>query len=49
LDILFLDLDHPYRLLFEPHHSPVPVTEDGGVDWSGVAAVKILGIGDTHE
>jgi len=44
-----LDLDHPYRLLFGPHHSPVPLTADGGVDWPGVAAVKILGIEDTHE
>ena len=44
-----LDLDHPYRLLFTPHHRPVPLTADGGVDWSGVAAVRILGIDDTHE
>jgi proteic killer suppression protein len=46
---LSFDLDHPYRLIFIPNHKPVPSTEDGGMDWRRVAAVKILGIEDTHE
>lgn len=46
---LSLDLDHPYRLIFVPHHSPVPARADGGIDWGRVTAVKILGIEDTHE
>ena len=45
---LSLDLDHPYRLIFIPDHDPVPSTEDGGMDWGRVTAVKILGIEDTH-
>lgn len=43
------DLDHPYRLIFVPDHKPVPSAEDGGMDWSRVTAVKILGVEDTHE
>ncbi len=46
---LSLDLDHPYRLIFIPDHNPVPVTEDGGLDWKRVTAIRILGIEDTHE
>ena len=45
---LSVDLDHPYRLIFVPDHDPVPTHEDGGLDWSQVTAVKILGVEDTH-
>ncbi len=45
---LALDLDGPYRLLFEPAHEPVPKTEDGGLDWGSVTRVKILEIVDYH-
>ena len=46
---LSVDLDHPYRLIFVPEHEPVPEREGGGLDWSKVTAVKILGVEDTHE
>jgi len=46
---LSFDLDHPCRLIFLPNHKPMPSTDDGGLDWSQVTAVKILGIEDTHE
>jgi len=45
---LSVDLDHPYRLIFIPDHDPVPRLDDGGLDWSQVTAVKILGVEDTH-
>ena len=45
---LSLDLDGPYRLIFEPANEPVPRKEDGGLDWSRVTAVRILGVEDTH-
>ena len=45
---LSVDLDHPCRLVFIPDHDPVPMPEDGGLDWSQVTAVKILGVEDTH-
>lgn len=46
---LSLDLDHPYRLLFEPANNPVPKKPDGGLDWTQVTAVRIIGVEDTHE
>ncbi|MHA1569671.1 MAG: type II toxin-antitoxin system RelE/ParE family toxin [Alphaproteobacteria bacterium] len=46
---LSIDLDGPFRLLFEPANDPLPVKADGGLDWSGVTAVRILGVEDTHE
>lgn len=45
---LSVDLDHPYRLIFIPDHDPVPKIDDGGLDWSQVTAIIILGIEDTH-
>ena len=46
---LSVDLDHPYRLIFVPHHEPVLYKPDGGLDWKQVTAITILGIEDTHE
>ncbi|MEN8447729.1 MAG: killer suppression protein [Cyanobacteria bacterium J06555_13] len=44
-----LDLDHPYRLIFESANDPIPRNSDGGIDWSKVTAIRILGVEDTHE
>jgi plasmid maintenance system killer protein len=44
---LSLDLDHPYRLLFRPVGDPGP-GPGGGLDWSAVRAVVVIGIEDTH-
>ena len=44
-----LDLDGPYRLIFEPADNPAPLKEDGGLDWEAVTSVRILGIEDTHD
>jgi proteic killer suppression protein len=44
-----VDLDHPYRLIFVPDHHPIPKKSDGGLDWSLVTAIKIIGVEDTHE
>jgi proteic killer suppression protein len=46
---LSLDLVHPYRLIFEPANDPIPKKPDGGIDWTQVTAIRILGIDDTHE
>lgn len=46
---LSLDLDHPYRLIFEPVNEPVPRKADGGLDWTAITAVIIIGVEDTHE
>ncbi len=44
-----LDLDHPYRLIFETANDPIPRKTDGGLDWTAITAVVIIGVEDTHE
>jgi proteic killer suppression protein len=46
---LSVDLDHPYRLIFIPDHDPISRREDGGLDWSQITTIKILGVEDTHD
>jgi len=46
---LSLDLDHPYRLIFESAINPIPKKIDGGIDWTQITAVRIIGVDDTHE
>ena len=46
---LALYLDHPYRRVFEPAHDPVPCKADGGLDWTAVTAVLIIGVEDYHD
>jgi plasmid maintenance system killer protein len=43
-----LDLIHPQRLIFTPS-GDVPMNSGGGLDWSKLKAIKIIGIEDTHE
>lgn len=45
---LSLNLDGPFRLILRPAHEPLPLRPDGGLDWSAVTAVEIVGIEDTH-
>ncbi len=46
---LAVDLDHPYRLIFEIANEPLPVKPDGGLDWFNATAIRILTIEDYHE
>lgn len=46
---LSVDLDGPYRLIFRPMHNPIPMKTDGGLDWTNVRAIEVLGVVDTHE
>lgn len=46
---LSMDLDHPWRLIFCPDHDPLPRRQEGGLDWSGVTAIRILAVEDTHD
>ena len=43
-----VDLVHPYRLVFEANHEPVPRKDDGGLDAEQVTAIKILDVVDYH-
>ena len=45
---LSMDLDGPYRLIFEPADVPLPLKPDGGLNWSRITAVRILEVVDTH-
>lgn len=45
---LSLDLEHPYCLIFKPGNDPIPLKEDGGLDWAGVTIVIVIGVEDTH-
>lgn len=45
---LSVDLEHPYRLIFEPDHSPLPRRKDGGLDWESVTKVMVIEVVDTH-
>lgn len=43
-----VDLVHPFRLVFEPNHDPMPRTENGGIDTGRVTAITILEVVDYH-
>lgn len=45
---LSLDLDGPYRLIIKPLNIPTPIRPEGGLDWSQVTAIKIIGVDNTH-
>ncbi|MEA4905621.1 MAG: type II toxin-antitoxin system RelE/ParE family toxin [Petrimonas sp.] len=42
------DLDHPYRLIFEPHEQPIPTDKDGKYIWIEIKGVEIIEIKDYH-
>ena len=42
------DLDHPYRLIFEPHENPIPTNESGQYIWIEIKGVEIIEIVDYH-
>ncbi len=46
---LAVNLDQPYRLVFEPYNDPLPRKPDGGLDWAQVTAVRILEITNYHD
>ena len=43
-----VDVKHSRRLLIMSDHEETPRKRDGGLDWTRVTKVKILGIVDTH-
>lgn len=45
---LALSLPDGKSLIFEPAANPAPTKPDGGVDWRGVQAIRILEITDYH-
>ena len=41
-------LVHPYRLIFEPDHDPLPRRKDGGIDLRRVTAITVMEVIDYH-
>ena len=42
------DLDHPYRLIFEPHEKPIPTDEYGKYIWLEIKEIEVVEIVDYH-
>lgn len=43
-----VDLNHPFRLVFEPAGDPLPVKGNGSTDISAVTVIRILRVEDYH-
>ncbi len=44
-----VDLDGPFRLLFDADNDPLPTLSNGGLDISQVDEVVIVAVEDTHD
>lgn len=42
------DLDHPYRLIFQPHEDPIPEDANGRYIWIEITGVEIIEITNYH-
>ena len=42
------DLDHPYKLIIQPHEDPIPLDENGKYIWIEIKGVEILEITNYH-
>lgn len=45
---LAVDISGNYRMIFEPIHDPIPIKEDGGLNWEEVTKIQINAIKDYH-
>lgn len=43
-----VDIKHPYRLVFEPNHNPLPRKADGGLDLKQITSITIIDVEDYH-
>src|SRR5690554_1424473 len=46
--LLAVDVTVNHRIIFTPHHDPMPVKEDGGLDWPSVTKITIVAIGEDY-
>lgn len=42
------DLDQPYRLIFEPHETPIPTDESGRYVWLEIKGIEVIEIVNYH-
>jgi len=45
---LAIDLDGPFRLIFEVADEPVPRRPEGGLEWTAVRSIRVLRVEDYH-
>lgn len=45
---LAVDISANFRIIFRPHHDPVPKKPDGGLDWAAVTEIMIMLIGEDY-
>lgn len=43
-----VNVEHPFRLIFEPANEPLPGLNDGGLDLTRITFVRILEVKDYH-
>ena len=46
---LAISLHGGYRIVFRPSHDPIPVKEDGGLDWRSVTSICVVAVEDYHD
>ncbi|MEI6088902.1 MAG: type II toxin-antitoxin system RelE/ParE family toxin [bacterium] len=44
-----VNLDQPYRLIFEPQEEPIPIDTSGKYIWTQIKSVRILEIENYHK
>ena len=45
---LAVDISPNHRILFQPAHNPIPLKDDGGLDWREVTCIIITAIGEDY-
>ena len=43
-----VDVKHPFRLIFDLVHDPIPQKDDGGVDLERITRIRVLSVEDYH-
>ena len=46
---LAVDISGNWRMIFEADHNPIPVKDDGGLNWEAVSNIRILEVEDYHK
>jgi plasmid maintenance system killer protein len=47
-DEIAVDISANFRMIFIPDHDPLPLKEDGGLNWEKVTDIKIVKMEDYH-
>ena len=42
-------IKHPFRIVFTPANTPLPLLSDGGIDVEKITMINVIWIGDYHD